>query len=220
MSMFDTSCPPPRPRPTSQLRPLAAGAALVLACSGCAIVPPPPIAPAPAPVPAPAPAIVTTVYVPSVEPGDRAARQLLAWQDRIMRLQPAELFQEINRLSDPAAAASGGPQASMELALVLTQNHGNGELARAQGLLDQVLRNPGAAEWHGLARLLAARLSDQRRAEEQTERLAQQLRETQRDSQRRIEQLNDKLEALKAIERSMNSRSGPASGATPTKRSP
>ena len=56
-----------------------------------------------------------------------------------------------------------------------------------------------AAAWAPWARLLAGRAAEQRRLEEQFDRLAQQLR----DSQRRIDQLSEKLEALKAIERSL-----------------
>ena len=53
-----------------------------------------------------------------------------------------------------------------------------------------------------LARLLAARLLDQRRLEDGVERQSQQLR----DSQRRIEVLNERLEAMRAIERSLTPR--------------
>jgi len=51
---------------------------------------------------------------------------------------------------------------------------------------------------HSLARTLAARYVEQRRVEDDRDRQAQQLR----DSQRRIDQLNDRIEALRAIERS------------------
>jgi cell division septum initiation protein DivIVA len=55
------------------------------------------------------------------------------------------------------------------------------------------------------------RYADQRRLEDQVERQAQQMRDNQRDNQRRVDQLNEKLEALKAIERSIGSRTPPAS---------
>jgi hypothetical protein len=59
--------------------------------------------------------------------------------------------------------------------------------------------SPDAQALQPFARLLLAQIADQRRADEQAERQAQQLRE----AQRRIEQLNDRLEAVRAIERSL-----------------
>jgi hypothetical protein len=72
---------------------------------------------------------------------------------------------------------------------------------RAQSLLQRVLADPasGAQGLQPLARLISAQIADQRRADEAAERQAQQLRE----AQRRIEQLNDRLEAVRAIERSL-----------------
>jgi hypothetical protein len=82
-------------------------------------------------------------------------------------------------------------------------------------LLDQVLRNnsPQADPWRSLARLLAYRLGEQKRAEDAAERNAQQLREAQRDNQRKLDEANAKLEALKAIERSLNTRQSPPASA-------
>ena len=57
-----------------------------------------------------------------------------------------------------------------------------------------------------LARLLEARLTHQRRLEEQLERQGQQLR----DAQRRNDQLSERLEAVRAIERSLQTRPAPA----------
>ncbi|MET0517247.1 MAG: hypothetical protein ABW005_00295, partial [Burkholderiaceae bacterium] len=142
------------------------------------------------------------VQVPVLLPGDAAARQLLAYHERLRAMSPAELAQEVAPRDDAALP----PAAATQLALALMANHGAGELARAQALLDAVLRgsSPEAPDWQPLARLLAARLAEQRRLEEQIERLNQQARDAQRDNQRRLDQLNEKLEALKAIERSLN----------------
>ncbi len=189
---------------------------------GCSLLSPPPPAPAPpapvqtyVPPPAP-PAPPVTIYVPVVDPTDQAARLLLAYQERLAQLGPpgpsnAQLLApELQRLGDGSAS----PQAAMELALLLGGTRTPGDLQRALALLEAVQRNPEAAPWHGLARLLATRYAEQRRSEEQAERLAQQLRDAQRESQRRLDQLNEKLEALKAIERSLNSRP-PAAPALP-----
>jgi hypothetical protein len=89
---------------------------------------------------------------------------------------------------------------------VLGYTRGNGDLVRAISLLDALLRAPApeAAEWLPWARLLRSRYVEQRRAEENAERQAQQLR----DAQRRLEQAQQQLEALKAIERSLTQRPG------------
>ena len=57
-----------------------------------------------------------------------------------------------------------------------------------------------------LARLLASRYLEQRRVEDDRDRQVQQLR----DAQRRIDQLNDRIEALRAIERSFSRPAAPA----------
>ena len=81
---------------------------------------------------------------------------------------------------------------------------------RAQALLQRVLgqNEPDARALHPLARLIAPQLAETRRADEQLERQAQQLR----DAQRRIDVLNERLEAVRTIERSLPS--VPASGAS------
>lgn len=151
------------------------------------------------------------VAVPVVESTDAVARRFAAYHDRIRTLSPAELQQEIVRIGEPAASAA----ATMELATVLGYTRGNGDLVRAIGLLDALLRAPAAeaSEWLPWARLLRSRYAEQRRAEENAERQAQQLR----DAQRRLEQAQQQLEALKAIERSLTQRPGtpPPGGADP-----
>ncbi|OIQ89748.1 hypothetical protein GALL_283640 [mine drainage metagenome] len=149
------------------------------------------------------------MYVPLPEPEDMAARHLLAYQAVLLQMSTAELSREVTRLGDGSASSA----ATMDLALALRFTRANGDLVRAQGLLERVLNNSSAEAWHGLARLLSTRYADQRRLEDQVERLNQQLRDTQRDNQRKLDQLNEKLEALKSIERSLNSR--PLPGPTP-----
>jgi gamma-glutamyl:cysteine ligase YbdK (ATP-grasp superfamily) len=143
---------------------------------------------------------------PAAEPQDLAARHLLATQGRLSALNTADLATEANRPTDVSSV-----DAMMDQAMALSMTRMPGDLARAQALLDQVLHNNArqADPWRAAARLLAYRLGEQRRAEDQLERTSQQLRDSQRDAQRKLDQVNDKLEALKAIERSLNARSAP-----------
>lgn len=142
-------------------------------------------------------------------PATEAITRLLAYADRARRMQPAELSQEVIRLGDVVR-----PTEQMQLALVLSQFHQSPELIRAQELLTRVLANTGseAQTLQPLAGLLASRFGEQRRVEDQLEKQTQQTREVQR----RLDQTNDRLEALKAIERSLTNRPAPAASAPAT----
>jgi len=132
--------------------------------------------------------------------------RMLAYAERVRVMPPAELSQEAGRLGDAAS-----PEAQLQLSLVLSQQRQLPELIRAQELLARVLGNADAQALHPLARLLASRYSEQRRLEEQLEKQGQQLR----DVQRRLDQTNERLEALKAIERSLTSRPPAAPASAP-----
>lgn len=177
---------------------------LAAALAGCA-APAAPTAPAPAAVATPAPppagpppASVPTTTLAAVAPAAPSSLvAALGYAERVRALPAPELGQEIQRLGERGYA----PLEATQLALALGQTRTAANQARAQSLLQRVLADP-AAEAQGLqpfARLLSAQIADQRRADELAERQTQQLR----DAQRRIEQLNDRLEAVRAIERSL-----------------
>jgi len=86
-------------------------------------------------------------------------------------------------------------------ALALGQGRGSTEQAQAAAQLDLVANaaDVQAEPLKPLATLLVARLAEQRRLQDNIEKLTLQLRE----SQRRNDQLNEKLEALKAIEQTL-----------------
>ncbi len=138
------------------------------------------------------------------------ATALLSYADRVRPLQGQELAQEITRLGEPATAED-----QLRLAIALIQTRQLYDLVRAQDLLQRVLANPGSQALHPLARLLAARFAEQRRIEDQLDRQGLQLR----DAQRRLDQTNDKLEALKEIERSLTPRPGASAPAASRNRS-
>lgn len=129
-----------------------------------------------------------------------AVAHVLAYADRVRQLGPTELATEIASLGD------GGdvPHLQLQLALALVQTHQPVDTARALGLVQRVTTStqPQAAALQPLARLLAARLMEQRRLEDLADRQNQQIR----DAQRRIDQLNERLEAMRAIERSLTPR--------------
>jgi hypothetical protein len=171
-----------------------------------AVAVPPPAPPAPA---ASAPASSPPPAPPALRPdfADAAARRLLAYQEQLRQLPAGELGAELTRQNAALAASGNAPAVALELSLVLAQTRNPADTQRALALLDPIARTPTPEQqpWQGLARLLLVRLVEQRRLEEQLERQAGQLRE----SQRNVQQLNEKLEALKAIERSLNSRAVP-----------
>jgi hypothetical protein len=193
------------PRPALALALAMAASSLVLgACTGPR--PAPPASPTPL-LPPPQALRVTPVEAEPVAPatqpalaftprGTAPADAMLSYADRLRALGPPELAAELARLGDPGDS----PVAQMQLALVLAQTRVPADLARSLGLLQRVTANPApeAQPLQPLARVLAARYLEQRRVEDDRDRQAQQVRE----SQRRIDQLNDRIEALRAIERS------------------
>ncbi|MBL0918289.1 MAG: hypothetical protein IBJ14_06285, partial [Hydrogenophaga sp.] len=168
---------------------------------------PPATAPVPAPaatpaVPAPAPTVAPSMLVTNIgNVGEQEATvSLLRYADRVRALTPAELALEIASLGEPG----NQPARLLQLAIALMQSNQPVETARALGLAQRAAAStaPDAPPYRPLARLIANRLLEQRKLEEAVERQAQQLRE----QQRRIDQLNERLEAMRAIERSLNNR--------------
>ena len=143
-------------------------------------------------------AAAPTASNPALDPS-AAVMRLLAYADRVRSLTPAELGSELSRLIDARS-----PGEHMQQALALAQLRQTPDLIRAQDLLTRVLANasPEAMAYHPLARLLATRFGEQRRFEDLLDKQVQQTRETQR----RLDQTAERLEALKAIERSLGAR--------------
>ena len=143
-----------------------------------------------------------TLPAPPPPPSNDTVARMLTYAERVRVMPPAELSQEVARLSAPAEATL--PASQLQLSLVLSQLRQLPELIRAQELLARVLANSSAdaQPLHPLARLLAFRYGEQRRLEDQIEKERQQTR----DVQRKLDQTNERLEALKAIERSLTTR--------------
>ena len=127
--------------------------------------------------------------------------EALAYRQALVRMSASDLARE-----QVIQARSGtDPDAQMRLALLLTQpRHGASDPGRALSLLEAILKNntPEALALHPLARLLAEQLQERLRQEAAQERLNGQLRE----SQRRVQELQEKIDRLAEIERSLPKR--------------
>lgn len=154
---------------------------------------------------APDAALATQPVTAPGNPGDTgvAAYALASYTERLRNMPPNELSAELARL-----APSTAPQAQLQLALALAQVQQLPELIRAQESVAKVLDNSSdeAKALHPLAKLLGLRLSEERRLEDLLDKQNQQVK----DLQRRLDQTTERLEALKAIERSLVSRPTPA----------
>ncbi len=216
----------PEPQALPTLRPahwaarwgLAASCLCAAWLTGCATAPTPPnaapvtaahaVEAAAEPATAPPAPLAAESDEPTTPPKD-LLRDTLAYADRTLGASTTDLARETARLSE---LDESKPSRALRLALVLAQTRQPVDTARALGLVQRTLANPAAQALHPLARLLEARLTQQRRLEDQLDRQTQQLR----DAQRRNDQLSERLEAVRAIERSLTTRPTPAAPATPS----
>ena len=136
---------------------------------------------------------------------DPQLTELLAYQSALRLMTPSELVKAQLDL----AKADHAPSNTIRRAMLQASVRGAGDLARAQALLEPLLTatDKDAQLLAPLVQLLSGQYAELRRQDESIDKLNGQLR----DAQRRIEQLNEKLEALKNIERSLSVR--PAAGA-------
>ena len=171
--------------------PLLAACALLLA--GCA-----------APPPRQAPVLVQTPPR-IVVVADPKLTELLAYQASLRPMTPSELVKAQLEL----ARADHAPYNTIRRAMLQAILRTPGDLARAQTLLESITQasSDEATLLAPLAQFLAGQYADLRRQDETVEKLNSQVR----DAQRRNDLLNEKLEALKNIERSLSVR--PAAGA-------
>lgn len=136
---------------------------------------------------------------------DPQLTELLAYQSALRLMTPSELVKAQLDL----AKADHAPSNTIRRAMLQASVRGAGDLARAQALLDPLLTATGkdAQLLAPLVQLLSGQYAELRRQDESIDKLNAQLR----DAQRRNDLLNEKLEALKNIERSLSVR--PAAGA-------
>lgn len=128
----------------------------------------------------------------------------LVYYQSLHRLTPSEFARERGNF----AAAPKTARARLLGAMLLGYPRAQQDLARAQGLLDEILRadDSAARELQPLARVLADNYAERSRLEGQHERLALQLK----DAQRRNAELQEKIDRLADIERTLIPRGAPA----------
>ncbi len=165
---------------------------------------PAPSPPQPAVMPAPPVAPLAQTPLTHVSPQDEAA-PLLAYHQRLRRMQQGELLKELSGLS----LQQSTPKLSLQIGMILMLTRGSGDLARAQAQFDSVASSSeqAAQALKPLAQLLSSHCAEARRLSEHNEKLIAQLKE----NQRKTDQLNDMLEGLKAIERNLPVRPPPQS---------
>jgi len=122
---------------------------------------------------------------------------LLAYHQSLRRLSQQELGRELQALN----ARQGGAMLAMQKALVLGLTRDSNDLARAQVQLGTVLNanDSDAVALKPLAQLLVSNYAEMRRLSESADKASQQ----SKDTQRKLDQLSEKLEALKTIERTL-----------------
>ena len=194
--------------------------------SGCTTPPPPP-APAPAPLVCERPAIDDAPPPSSATQPGGATRApssvtqvegnvaLLSYADRVRMMSIGELAAEVARLNEQSDATRS-PYGDLQLAVALGQTRQPQDLQRAIGVLQRLAgaTSDEARRLQPMGRLIAARYLEQRRVED----LLDKQNQAMRDTQRRMDQLNERLEAVRAIERSLtrsNGSAAPAAGARP-----
>lgn len=148
------------------------------------------------------PPAVTVAVVDSA-----AMLPLLDYFQRLQEMSPEE--QQRQRVVLEALPPT--PAVHVRLAILLGQPRGPLDLVRALRLLEAVLTadDPAALSVHPLARILATQYQERLQLVRQRARLRQQLQE----SEQRGDELQEKLDALTAIERSLSVR--PAAGSSP-----
>jgi len=173
----------------------------LLACvtlSACTLNTPIPEDPPPPPAPPPVIEVITTPPPPPDEIGP-----LLSYHQSLRRMPQGELLKELSGLG----LQKRSPRVAIQMGMALMLTRGGGDLARAQSLLDSVATSAelDAAPFRPLAQLLSSNCAETRRLYDHADKLAAQ----QKDNQRRIDQLNEMLEGLKTIERTLPGRPAP-----------
>ncbi len=124
----------------------------------------------------------------------------LGYYQGLARMTPAELGRERTIL----VAVPQTPYTQVRMAMLLGHPRAQQDLGKGLALLDSVLKSPdpAALPFHPLARQVADNYLERLKLEGQVDKQGQQLK----DSQRKIGELQDKLDSLADIERTLTPR--------------
>ena len=133
---------------------------------------------------------------------------VLAYYQMLAKMSPAELGRERSVL----AALPATPNTHLRLAMLLGHPRAPQDLGKAISLLDGVLKanDAPAVSLHPLARLLADNYLERQRQENQLDRQTGQLERQSaqlKDSQKKAVELQEKIDGLADIERTLPQRS-------------
>lgn len=133
-----------------------------------------------------------------------ATDSLLAYKAYVWPLSAAELAKENEQLRDALARDSGEFQRLRQIIAAAAPAAGLREHARAPQLIDQLERDGRGSRFATLLAALRAELAERRRIEDKL-----------RDEARRADDVEQKLDALKNIEKSLIDRTGTPAGKKP-----
>jgi hypothetical protein len=135
-----------------------------------------------------------SVEVPSAVPA-------LAYYQSLQRMSAAEMTRERTALG----AHPSAPANQLRLAMLLGHPRAAQDLNRAVGLLDSLMKSPDpvAQSLFPLARLLADNYNERLKIDAQAEKQGAQLKEQLKESQRKTLELQEKLNGLADIERTL-----------------
>lgn len=152
-------------------------------------------------------AVMLVVAGCATPPSKKAARQdetmpeaALVYYHGLSRMTPAELGRERMVLT----AVPQTPYTQVRMAMLLGHPRVQQDLGKALSLLDSVLKSsdPAAIAFHPLARAVADNYLERTKLDGQLEKQGQQLK----DSQRKATELQEKLDSLADIERTLTPR--------------
>lgn len=135
---------------------------------------------------------------------DGSPEAALGYYQSLARMTPAELGRERTVL----VALPQTPWTQIRLALLVGHPRVQQDLPKGLSLLDSILKSPDqqASTFHPLARQIADNYLERIKLENQLERQAQQLNQQLKDSQRKAAELQEKLDSLAEIERTLTPR--------------
>ena len=125
----------------------------------------------------------------------------LTYYQSLYRMTAAEISRERTSLG----AHPSAPANQLRLAMLLGHPRAAQDLGRALGLLDSVMKSsdPMAQTLSPLARLLADNYNERLKIDAQAEKQGAQLKEQLKESQRKTLELQEKLNGLADIERTL-----------------